>query len=176
MAANSCTYEAEVTASNERALRCFLNGDKTNHWIAKSQILPGTEVFQPGDNGKLVVSRWLAQKAHLPEAKIMSFEQKPNSGSLFVNRGREKNPKAPNLKGSALLELESGELIELDIAAWVRESEKAGKWLSLSVKVKQPSSDARSGAGHAAAEQVEDSDIPFIVNFDLSPNRHFPRI
>jgi hypothetical protein len=26
--------------------------------------------------------------------------------------------------------------VELDLAAWTRESDKAGKWLSLSVKVK----------------------------------------
>lgn len=66
----------------------------------------------------------------------MPFEQRPGSGSLFKNRDHEKNPKAPNLKGTALLQLTDGSLVEIEISAWTKESERAGKWLSLSVKPK----------------------------------------
>jgi hypothetical protein len=65
----------------------------------------------------------------------MPYEQRPSTGSLFSNRGR-KNGKAPNFKGSGLLELDGGRLVELDLAGWTRESERAGKWLSLSIKLK----------------------------------------
>ena len=66
----------------------------------------------------------------------MSFENRPGSGALFKSRDREKNPKAPNLRGDALLQLENGELVPIEISAWVKASEKAGRWLSLSVKPK----------------------------------------
>jgi hypothetical protein len=66
----------------------------------------------------------------------MPFENKPNTGALFKNRDKGNNEKAPNLKGTALLQLADGSTVELDIAGWARESEKAGRWLSLSVKLK----------------------------------------
>jgi hypothetical protein len=66
----------------------------------------------------------------------MPFEHRPNSGSLFKPKKKNDNPNAPTLTGSGLLELVDGSLIELDIAAWTKESPKAGKWLSLSIKLK----------------------------------------
>ena len=63
------------------------------------------------------------------------FTQRPNSAALFVNRNRGTNEKAPNLKGDGTVEID-GATYELDIAAWTKESPKAGKWLSLSIKVK----------------------------------------
>jgi hypothetical protein len=65
----------------------------------------------------------------------MAFEKKPGTGALFRNRDRDDNDRAPNLKGYALVEI-NGEPYELDIGAWTRESERAGKWLSLRVKLK----------------------------------------
>jgi hypothetical protein len=67
----------------------------------------------------------------------MPYEQRPGQGSLFKNRDKGNNERAPNLKGTGLLELADGSLIELDIAAWTKESQKAGKWLSLTIKLKQ---------------------------------------
>ena len=103
----------------------------------------------------------------------MPYEQRPNSGQLFKNRDR-KNDKAPNLKGAGLLELEDGSLVELDIGGWTRESEKAGKWISLSIKLKGA---ARQSAANGASQpqQAADDDIPFIVEHDVSIERHFPR-
>lgn len=58
-----------------------------------------------------------------------------NSGQLFKNRDKGNNQKAPNLKGNALLELADASTVEFDIAAWTRESERAGRWLALSIKL-----------------------------------------
>jgi hypothetical protein len=65
----------------------------------------------------------------------LPYEFRPGQGQLFKNRDR-KNEKHPNLKGTALLELADGTTVELDIAGWTKESPKAGKWLSLSIKLK----------------------------------------
>jgi hypothetical protein len=65
----------------------------------------------------------------------MVFEQRPNTGTLFGNRELASNQGA-NMKGDALLQLD-GSIVELDIAAWLKESPKAGKFYSLSVKLKQ---------------------------------------
>jgi hypothetical protein len=46
----------------------------------------------------------------------MPYERRPNSGALFRNRDKGNNPKAPHLKGDALVEIE-GQLCELDLAA-----------------------------------------------------------
>jgi hypothetical protein len=66
----------------------------------------------------------------------MAYELRPGQGQLFKNRDRGNNDRAPNLKGTALLQLADGTTVELDIAAWTKESDKAGKWLSLNVKLK----------------------------------------
>jgi hypothetical protein len=66
----------------------------------------------------------------------MSWETKPGTGSLFRNRNKGGNQKAPNLKGEALIEI-NGQLYPVDIAARVKESEKAGRWLSLTIKLKE---------------------------------------
>jgi hypothetical protein len=66
----------------------------------------------------------------------MPWENKPGNGALFRNRDKSDGDNRPTLKGTALLQLEDGQTVELDIAAWTRESDKAGRWLSLSVKPK----------------------------------------
>jgi hypothetical protein len=111
----------------------------------------------------------------------MAYERRPGQGTLFRNRDKGDNEKAPNLKGTALLELADGSLVDLEIAAWSRESEKAGKWLSLSIKLKgaryarKPSDQGQNTNGRQQFNQrvqqmgmdidgpVEDpdSDIPF---------------
>ena len=79
----------------------------------------------------------------------MPFEHKPGTGSLFKPRDR-KNDRAPNLTGGAIVEI-GDELYELDISAWTKESPKAGKWLSLSVKLKT--------VRPAARQPADDSDM-----------------
>jgi hypothetical protein len=65
----------------------------------------------------------------------MPYEHKPGSGSLFRNRDALGNPKAPSMTGTALLEI-GDDLYDIEIAGWSKESPKAGKWLSLTVKLK----------------------------------------
>jgi hypothetical protein len=66
----------------------------------------------------------------------VAYENRPNSGVLWQNRKHVDGDKLPSLKGEGLLELPDGSMVTLDIAAWTKESPKAGKWLSLSIKVK----------------------------------------
>ena len=94
------------------------------------------------------------------------FENRPGQGALFKNRDR-KNDRAPNLKGDALLQLETGELVEVEVAAWTKESEKAGRWLSLSVKpktIRQRFDNANAGRqrfNQRVAEEGQDIDESF---------------
>jgi hypothetical protein len=55
---------AHALGETAKALRCDL-GDDADHWVAKSHIAPQSEVKKRGDRGRLVVSRWLAEKAHI---------------------------------------------------------------------------------------------------------------
>ena len=95
----------------------------------------------------------------------MPFENRPGQGALFKNRDHEKNPKSPNLRGDALLQLEDGQLVAIEISAWTKESERAGKWLSISVKPKavrqRLSGERRSNAEDLAQGTPIDDDIPF---------------
>jgi hypothetical protein len=104
----------------------------------------------------------------------MPYEQRPGSGTLFRNR-EKKNPNHPDLKGDALVEID-GQLYQLELAAWTKQSERAGKFLSLSVKLKgdrdagRPRASAQRRPNAADLErgividgdaQPDDSDIPF---------------
>jgi hypothetical protein len=42
----------------------------------------------------------------------MAFEQRPNTGTLFRNRELASNPKAPNMKGDALVQVADGSIVE----------------------------------------------------------------
>jgi hypothetical protein len=93
----------------------------------------------------------------------MPFEHKPGSGSLFRNRDALGNPKAPSMTGTALLEI-GDQFYDIEIAAWSKESPKAGKWLSLNVKLKtvrpQPQA-GREGFNKRVAEMGSDIDAAF---------------
>jgi hypothetical protein len=67
---------------------------------------------------------------------MATFELCRNLGTLFRNREKGNNLKAPDLKGDGLIEI-GGHLYELDLAAWTKQTERAGKFLSLSIKVKK---------------------------------------
>lgn len=76
----------------------------------------------------------------------MAYQQKPGQGSLFQNRKRSSD-KAPTLKGTALVQI-GDNMVTLELAGWERHSDKAGNWISLSVKA-------------TAATPKDDSDIDF---------------
>jgi hypothetical protein len=118
----------------------------------------------------------------------MPYELKPGQGQLFRNH-EKKEDRHPNVKGNAMLDASAvrqylaehpdATTIPLELAAWTKESDRAGKWLSLSVKLKQDSdsTQSRSGGGReqfnkrvqevgsdidaACGDKPEDSDISF---------------
>ena len=68
----------------------------------------------------------------------MAYEPKPNTGSLFIN-DKKQSPNQPDLRGSihvdkALLQslmAKGGELVEISVAAWNKQSAKGVTYLSL---------------------------------------------
>lgn len=60
----------------------------------------------------------------------MAYEQKDNSGSLFVNDRREKDSQ-PNAKGNALIDG-----VEYWVSAWTKTDRNGNKWQSLSFQPK----------------------------------------
>jgi hypothetical protein len=68
--------------------------------------------------------------------------QRTNTGFLFKNKKHVEGDKTPNLKGTGCVTIE-GKEYQLDLAAWTKTSENAGKFLSLSIEVK----DAARGTG-----------------------------
>jgi hypothetical protein len=84
----------------------------------------------------------------------MPFEQRPGTGALFKNRHHD-NPNAPTLKGNGLLQLDNGRVVEVELAAWTKESAKAGRWLSLTIKLK---GERRPNAQDLAADTPIDND------------------
>jgi hypothetical protein len=59
-------HDAVCKAESEKAiLVSFPDTDADDCWIPKSQLDDDSEVFEKGGSGKLVIPRWLAQKAGL---------------------------------------------------------------------------------------------------------------
>ncbi|HKD69788.1 MAG TPA: hypothetical protein VKB84_23315 [Candidatus Binataceae bacterium] len=79
-----------------------------------------------------------------------------NSGVLFQNREHAKNPKAPKLRGTGRVTID-GQQYELELAAWTKQSERAGKFLSLSIKLKGDHSAASRNA--PAQQQDKEPDV-----------------
>jgi len=78
-----------------------------------------------------------------------------NGGVLFLNKKRGDNGKAPTMKGTGRITIDGREY-ELDLAAWTRESERAGKFLGLSIKLK---GDYQYAAQPRADEGIPDPDF-----------------
>jgi hypothetical protein len=56
--------DVECVGATPRAIRVRL-ADGTQHWIPQSQITPMSEVYELGNRGRLIVSRWFARKEGL---------------------------------------------------------------------------------------------------------------
>jgi len=67
----------------------------------------------------------------------MAFEQRRNTGTLFRNRELASNPKAPNMKGDALLQLADGSIVEPRYRRMAEGKPEAGKFYSLATRLKQ---------------------------------------
>lgn len=51
--------------ASERGLYCYIEQTRSNRWLPQSHIAPESEVRAPGDEGTLVISRWLADREEL---------------------------------------------------------------------------------------------------------------
>jgi hypothetical protein len=82
----------------------------------------------------------------------MSFQHKPETGSLFKNDKRESDSH-PNARGSALIDG-----VEYWVDAWTNDGTK-GKWQALKFKRKEAAPEQRQAARSSAPDQ--DDDIPW---------------
>lgn len=58
---SSVTLEdVKALRGTDKALLCLIAGNEV--WVPQSQITDDSEVYQSGDEGKLVVTRWIAEQ------------------------------------------------------------------------------------------------------------------
>lgn len=85
----------------------------------------------------------------------MSYEQRDNSGALFKN-DKGGNDKRPDYRGSIKL---GG--VEYELAAWIKESSKGAKYMSLTGKVKTEGSRVPTGGRNDPRRKDPEDSIPF---------------
>ena len=56
----------------------------------------------------------------------MAYEHWPNTGSMFINMGKELNPKRPDYRGTALINDK-----RMFVACWEKETKNGEKYLTL---------------------------------------------
>lgn len=84
----------------------------------------------------------------------MAFEQKPNTGTLFIN-DRKTTENHPDRAGTINV---GG--TEYWLNGWIKTDKKGRQYLSLAVKAKQAAS-AKPEAKAEVPEDFQDDDIPF---------------
>lgn len=82
---------------------------------------------------------------------MSTYEQKPDTGALFINDKREKDTQ-PNAKGSALIDG-----VEYWVSAWTNTSSKGTKYQSLKFERKSEKFD---NTAELQSEALND-DVPF---------------
>lgn len=82
----------------------------------------------------------------------MAYEQRDNSGSIFSNK-RKTRESDPNLAGSIMVDGK-----EYWLNGWTKVKSDGEKWISLSVRPKEPKPQQ---AQAPAAPQIIDEEIPF---------------
>lgn len=55
--------DVTVIKETEKALLCLIDGEEI--WIPQSQVDDDSEVWAGGDEGKLVISKWIAEQKEL---------------------------------------------------------------------------------------------------------------
>ena len=91
---------------------------------------------------------------------MATYEQKDNSGALFVNDKKE-SEKHPDRKGSAMI---GG--VDYWVSGWINTSAKGTKYMSLSYTAKDEQSALQQATPQQTAPQAKpvdnfDEDIPF---------------
>ena len=82
----------------------------------------------------------------------MAFEQKDNSGAIFKNN-KKQNENSPPLTGNALI---GG--VDYWVSAWSKTDKNGEKWISFSVKAKNPST---AQTQTIKAVDLDEDSIPF---------------
>ena len=83
----------------------------------------------------------------------MAFEQKPNTGALFRD---DRKSSETDRDYSGTLNVDG---VDYWISGWIKESKKGTKFLSLSVKPKEPKAEDFSSG--ASPKRDMDDEIPF---------------
>lgn len=55
--------DVKALRGTDKALLCLIDGEEV--WIPQSQITDDSEVYEPGGEGKLVITQWLATQKGL---------------------------------------------------------------------------------------------------------------
>ena len=93
----------------------------------------------------------------------MAFEQKPNSGAMFINT-QKKSHNHPDMRGDVhldktfligLMDKSNGPLVKVALSAWNKTSAAGKEYLSLSA------SEPWDGTQAAPKPQVPDDEIPY---------------
>jgi hypothetical protein len=94
----------------------------------------------------------------------MAYEQKVDTGSVFVN-DRKDSDRHPDRSGSALLQCpHCRKTWSTWISGWIKESETKGKWLSLAFKPKgeKPQPTTSKMQPRSMKDELDEGDeIPF---------------
>ena len=101
----------------------------------------------------------------------MSYQQKPNTGTLFQNTSKQSD-KHPDRRGQIYLSREflekmleqDSELVVMDISAWENTSAKGVDYLGLSIQapyVKQAKPEPKPEPKRESPPVEDDSDFPF---------------
>ena len=85
----------------------------------------------------------------------MAYEQRDNSGSLFVNE-RKETDKHPDRSGAAMIDG-----VEYWVSGWVKKDKNGHPWMSLAFKPKGE----KPGAGKANPKIDMNDEIPFAPEF-----------
>jgi len=89
------------------------------------------------------------------------YEQKPNSGSLFISKTK-KSEKSPDYYGEILVNVRdfdvSGDTVKIRVAGWKKQSRNGSNFLSLAVS---PSEDQPVTQSEPTSLADVSEDIPF---------------
>ncbi|KPK22220.1 MAG: hypothetical protein AMK69_20275 [Nitrospira bacterium SG8_3] len=94
----------------------------------------------------------------------MEYQPKPNSGTLFANKTKQK-PNSPDYSGTVLIDMNSipaGDgLVTLRIAGWKKQGKSGSTFLSLALSLPQEQQ-SRSEASPASTSLADmEDDVPF---------------
>jgi hypothetical protein len=85
----------------------------------------------------------------------MAFEQKDNTGAIFVNDRKEKDTH-PDRAGSATIDG-----VEYWVSGWLRKSKDGQPYLSLAFKRKNDTAKPKDAGGGARSQDFDDDRPPF---------------